>query len=127
MLSVLSWQIFRITCSYGRSRQILYPTLLQVNKATVNMMRRVEPYIAWGYPNLKTVRELVYKRGYGKVNKDRIPLTDNTVVEKVRPASSLLSRLGFIPPSEQREDGRGPTYVTSPLVVMMMRSRRMQS
>ena len=54
-----------------------------MNKATVNMMRRVEPYIAWGYPNLKTVRELIYKRGYGKVNKDRIPLTDNAVVEQV--------------------------------------------
>ena len=47
------------------------------------MMRVVEPYIAWGYPNLKTVRELIYKRGYGKVIKDRIPLTDNAVVEKV--------------------------------------------
>ena len=46
-------------------------------------MRRVEPYIAWGYPNLKTVRELIYKRGHGKVGKDRIPLTDNAVVEKV--------------------------------------------
>jgi len=64
---------------------------LQVNKATVNMMRVVEPYIAWGYPNLKTVQELIYKRGYGKVNKDRIPLTDNAVVEKVR--SRALQRL----------------------------------
>ena len=35
------------------------------------------------YPNLKTVRELIYKRGYGKVNKQRIPLTDNAVIEKV--------------------------------------------
>ena len=41
--------------------------VLQINKATVNMLRRVEPYIAWGYPSLKTVKELVYKRGYGKV------------------------------------------------------------
>jgi hypothetical protein len=39
----------------------------QVNKATVNMLRRVEPYITWGTPNLKTVKELIYKRGYGKV------------------------------------------------------------
>ena len=31
------------------------------------MLRRVEPYVAWGYPNLKTVRELLYKRGFGKV------------------------------------------------------------
>ena len=33
------------------------------------------------YPNLKTVRELVYKRGYGKLNKQRIAITDNAVVE----------------------------------------------
>ena len=41
---------------------------MQINKATVNMLRRVEPYVAWGYPNLKTVRELLYKRGFGKVS-----------------------------------------------------------
>jgi hypothetical protein len=41
---------------------------LQINKATVNMLRRVEPYITWGTPNLKTVKELIYKRGYGKVS-----------------------------------------------------------
>jgi large subunit ribosomal protein L7e len=33
-------------------------------------------------PNLKTVRELIYKRGYGKVDKQRIPLSDNSVIEK---------------------------------------------
>merc|ERR1711967_25632 len=33
--------------------------------------------------NLKTVKDLIYKRGHGKVNKQRIPLTDNSVVEKV--------------------------------------------
>jgi len=26
-----------------------------------------EPYITWGAPNLKSVRELVYKRGFVKV------------------------------------------------------------
>ena len=41
---------------------------LQVNKATINMLRRVEPYIAYGYPNLKSVKELIYKRGFGKVS-----------------------------------------------------------
>lgn len=46
------------------------------------MLRIAEPYITWGYPNLKTVRELVYKRGHGKVDKRRIPLTDNTIVEE---------------------------------------------
>lgn len=32
-------------------------------------------------PNLKTVRELIYKRGYGKVDKQRIPLSNNNVIE----------------------------------------------
>ena len=33
-------------------------------------------------PNLKTVRELVYKRGYGKVDKQRVPLSNNQVIEQ---------------------------------------------
>ena len=45
------------------------------------MLTIVNPYIAYGYPNLKTVRELLYKRGYGKIDKQRIALTDNQLVE----------------------------------------------
>ncbi|CAL5224504.1 g7200 [Coccomyxa viridis] len=65
-----------------RLRQIHNGIFIKINKATLNMMRRVEPYITWGTPNLKTVRELIYKRGYGKVNKSRIPLTDNSIIEQ---------------------------------------------
>ena len=43
----------------------------------------MEPYIAFGYPNLKSVRELVLKRGYAKVSGNRLPLTDNKLVEEV--------------------------------------------
>lgn len=39
-------------------------------------------YLCLRYPNLKSVRELVYKRGYGKVGNQRIPLTDNALIEK---------------------------------------------
>ena len=46
------------------------------------MLQWVSPFIAWGYPNLKTVRELVYKRGFAKVDKQRMPITDNSVIEK---------------------------------------------
>jgi len=35
------------------------------------------------YPNLKSVKELIYKRGFGKLNQQRIPLTDNSIVEQV--------------------------------------------
>jgi large subunit ribosomal protein L7e len=64
-----------------RLRQINNGVFIKVNKATMNMLRRVEPYIAYGYPNLKSVRELIYKRGHGKVGKDIIPLTDNSIIE----------------------------------------------
>ncbi|KAG5440642.1 hypothetical protein PCK2_000352 [Pneumocystis canis] len=52
-----------------------------MTKATANMLRLVEPYVTYGEPNLKSIRELIYKRGYGKINKQRIPLTDNSLIE----------------------------------------------
>lgn len=70
------------------------------------MLRISEPYITWGYPNLKSVRELIYKRGFVKVSLwncilyyifllivffflfssqhkgQRIPITDNFTIER---------------------------------------------
>ena len=42
------------------------------------------------YPNLKSVRELIYKRGYGKLNQQRTALTDNAIVEQVCNSKLLL-------------------------------------
>ncbi len=60
-----------------RIRQIHNAVFVRVNTATQNMLRRVEPYVTFGYPSLKTIRDLVYKRGFLKVNKSRIPITNN--------------------------------------------------
>jgi 60S ribosomal protein uL30 len=65
-----------------RLRQINNAVFVRLNKATLQMLQLVAPYIAWGYPNLKTVRELTYKRGFGRVNKQRVALTDNAIIEK---------------------------------------------
>merc|ERR1711959_295708 len=54
---------------------------LKVSKASTEMLKRVEPYLSYGYPNLKSVRDLIYKRGFGKINHQRVPLSDNSVVE----------------------------------------------
>lgn len=64
-----------------RLRQIGNTTFVKLNKATVMMLNIAQPFITWGYPNLKTVKELIYKRGHGKVNNQRIPFTENAVVE----------------------------------------------
>merc|ERR1711971_459549 len=60
-----------------RLRQINNGVFVRLNRATINMIRTVEPYITYGYPSRDNVRRLIYKRGYGKVNRSRIPLTDN--------------------------------------------------
>jgi large subunit ribosomal protein L7e len=64
-----------------RLRQINNGVFVKINKATIEMLKRVEPYIAYGYPTRKTISNLVYKRGYGKVGRSRIPLTDNQIIE----------------------------------------------
>jgi len=53
----------------------------QVNKAVMNNLVKVDPYIMYGYPSLKSVRELIYKRGYAKINGQRVALTDNKMIE----------------------------------------------
>merc|ERR1711885_98099 len=63
-----------------RLRQMNMGVFMKVSKAATEMLKRVEPYLSYGYPTLKSVRDLVYKRGYGKINKNRIPLNDNAVI-----------------------------------------------
>lgn len=63
-------------------RQVNNGVFIKLNGASLNMLKVVEPYIAFGYPNLKSVRELIYKRGHGKVDKRRVPITDNDIIEK---------------------------------------------
>jgi len=65
-----------------RLRQINNGVFVKLNKCTLNMLRLVEPFVAWGYPNLKTIRELIYKRGFAKVNHQRIAISNNEVVEE---------------------------------------------
>ena len=73
-----------------RLRQINNCVFVKLTKATMNMIRKVEPYVTYGYPSLKTVKELIYKRGHGKVNKQRIPLTDNSVIEGVLGSKGII-------------------------------------
>ena len=63
-----------------RLRQINNGVFVRLNRATINMVRTVEPFITYGYPSRDNVRRLIYKRGYGKVNRSRIPLTDNSII-----------------------------------------------
>jgi large subunit ribosomal protein L7e len=53
---------------------------VKLNKATWNMIRIIEPHVTFGYPSRHMIKNLIYKRGSGKVNRCRIPLTDNSII-----------------------------------------------
>merc|ERR1711988_56329 len=63
-----------------RLRQLHNATFVKVNKASLSMLQKVSPYITWGIPSRRTVTDLIYKRGYGKVNRQRVRLSDNNIV-----------------------------------------------
>ena len=63
-----------------RLRQIHNGVFVKLNKATWNMIRMVEPFITYGFPSRATVSKLIYKRGHGKVNRARLPLSDNAII-----------------------------------------------
>jgi len=65
-----------------RLRQLNNGVFVRLNGASREMLTRVDPFITFGYPNLKTVRELVYKLGFAKVNKQRAAITDNAIIEQ---------------------------------------------
>lgn len=68
-------QLFRLL-------QINNGVFVRVNKATFQMLQVIEPYVTYGSPNLKTVRELIYKRGYIKSKEGhRLPITDNQLIK----------------------------------------------
>lgn len=66
---------------------------VRLTAQTAELLRVVEPYVVFGYPSLASVRKLVFKRGYGKVDKvakTRVALTNNEMVE------SALGQFGII-------------------------------
>ncbi|VDP94240.1 unnamed protein product [Echinostoma caproni] len=51
--------------------------------ATLNMLRIIDPYVTWGYPSLKTVRQLIYKRGFCRYHGQRLPLSNELIQRKL--------------------------------------------
>ncbi len=64
-----------------RLRQSHNGVFVKLTYATWQMLRIVEPYIAYGYPTLASVRTLIYKRGFAKIDHQRKPIIDNGIIE----------------------------------------------
>jgi len=65
-----------------RLKGIFNATFVRINKASLEMLKRVAPYVAWGYPSLATIKKLITKRGYGKIKGQRVRLSSNHQIQK---------------------------------------------
>jgi len=73
-------QLFRLL-------QIHNAVFIKLNKATINMLKLVQPYIAYGYPSVDCIRALIYKRGFAKIRHrpgaiSRIPIMSSDLIEQ---------------------------------------------
>lgn len=55
---------------------------LKLTPQTQKWLHLVAPFVVYGIPSKATVTDLIVRRGHGRINKKRIPLSDNVIVEK---------------------------------------------
>lgn len=65
-----------------RLDQLHKAVFVKCTKPMLNMLKYIQPYVMCGYPNLKTTTELIMKRGYARINKQRIPIIDNAQISE---------------------------------------------
>ncbi|KAK9054634.1 hypothetical protein SSX86_025713 [Deinandra increscens subsp. villosa] len=65
-----------------RLRRMFTGVFVKANARVLDILQKVEPYVTYGIPNLKSVNELIYKKGLAKINKQIYPLTDNNIIEQ---------------------------------------------
>ncbi|XP_062196380.1 large ribosomal subunit protein uL30y-like [Phragmites australis] len=65
-----------------RLTQVLVGVFLKATELTLKRLLVVEPFVTYGFPNLKNVKELIYKKGRGFWDKEPFPLTSNDLIEK---------------------------------------------
>ncbi|RAL52065.1 hypothetical protein DM860_014892 [Cuscuta australis] len=65
-----------------RLRRLFNGVFLKTDERTLGVLQKLEPFVTYGCPNLKNVKDLIYKKGMGKVDEQRVPLTDNNIIER---------------------------------------------
>lgn len=105
-----------------RLRQIHNATFVRMNEATIRMLRLIEPYVTYGFPTRATIEKLVYKRGFGKINKQRIPISENSVIQDglsahgINCCADLIHELVTVGPAfKQANNFLWPFKLSSPL------------
>lgn len=72
----------RRTLSDMRLRNIHDGVFVRYDDSMRKMLHLVEPWVVYGTPSQAIVNDLITRRGFGKVDNKRIPLSDNVTIEK---------------------------------------------
>lgn len=67
---------------------------LKLTDETKALLAAVEPYVSWGFPSIKMVRDLVFKYGFtksqGTDKRKKTPISSNIQVEKALGSSNII-------------------------------------
>mmetsp|Transcript_13414 Transcript_13414/g.20343 ORF Transcript_13414/g.20343 Transcript_13414/m.20343 type:complete len:327 (+) Transcript_13414:208-1188(+) len=55
---------------------------LKYDERTRKQLHLIEPWVTYGIPSKGIISDLIHRRGHGKIDGKRIPLSDNTVIER---------------------------------------------
>ncbi|KNH01783.1 60S ribosomal protein L7 [Perkinsela sp. CCAP 1560/4] len=64
-----------------RLRQIYNGVFVKLNSSTIPMLRHIEPWVTYGQLSTPTVKNLLFKRGFVKLNTQRIQMQNNQIIE----------------------------------------------
>lgn len=60
----------------------LHNTVLLKNSAeTVALLKIVDPYVCYGFPNIQTVRDLIFKHGFLQIDGKKTAINSNKLIE----------------------------------------------
>lgn len=61
--------------------QLFNVAFVKNDTQTVALLKLIEPYVTWGYPNINTVRELIFKHGFLKIDSKKVAIDSNKLIE----------------------------------------------
>ncbi|KAH8377455.1 hypothetical protein KR093_005584 [Drosophila rubida] len=63
---------------------------LENNKENQLLLRVIEPFVVYGHPSLSTIRELLFKKGFARIDGKKTAIQSNTMVEAQLGAKGII-------------------------------------
>jgi len=74
-----------------RVMNMYHAAFVRYDDKTHRLLKTAEPYITWGEPDVRTIRDLLTKRGFAVVDDKRMVLNSNTAVEEALGSIDMIA------------------------------------